>query len=1101
MCRAIAALQEEKEMRIGRELVLCVRRAQVRHAVLLALALLLIVCSLAQADNFWVDSRASTNNKYTWTGTWTNSTNSCTYASKGGTASDTSFVVTPTFGVAGGFYQVDVYHAGTSNVSSNLVTNCSVTSGGIAVTGDILGGSTSKWNTTIGSCSGGTIGIIKLNPGVTVAGLTFSYKSGTISSSYQWIVNTINLIQRTDVYSLTATGTGGTITQSGSGYYVANSSVTVTATPSANYAFSEWRDGTGARVSTSPSYTFTMPYGAVTLNAVFVLNGVVISTGVNPAASGTVTGAGMYSTGSTCTLTATPATGYSFSRWTSDQAGNNTVSTANPYAAIVAGPGTIYAQFVPGTYALTRSACAGGSVSGASGPVSTGTQVTVTATPDPGRWFNGWSTNACGGTVVSRNLTYTFTMPPHDYDLHANFSTQELVQDFEGYATGGDSFDSLDKNDPVGPNQAANADGNPWWGAVAPNGRINATRSHGGSKSLWGTAGNCRDLINLQTRCGGGSTMSGDVYLDWWFYDPLGPGGSATDFCGDYTALSYFTGMSTDKDYPEPMPGSLSPTQQLAIGMSDNLTGAYDPTKYQVRMNNTTGSYADGWFNTSVTRSVGWHHARVLIGAKKTPSNTNDVTYFIDNMATAVFGPRDCATTTGFNAIEVNTIMPKAGTCSSPTGCVYSKYFHYSGVDDVSFGSVPNAPGSGVPNGLGTGQITWNWVSNGGEDGFHIWDASSAGTIKATAAAGTTSMLESGLSANTQYSRWADSFVTRYAGSFSSQRTALPPTYTLALTPVCGASGNGAISCNNGQGNPPTPYQVGTSTIFTAVNGFGTGPSKASKYLYIWNTSAADPASWGSALPWTSGPLTETPTAPGSYYLHLRACNGDSVANPAALTLGPYTYAAPLSRITEAWALNDGDSFILTGKTVTAAFAGDCFWIEENDRTAAMRVVYSGASASWLDHSVTVTGALDSSMKPRTLVATEVTDLGALPSKLAPVEMVLKSLGGSSFDVRTPSITGGVGLYNIGLLVRVCGIVSFCDNTTDPSNKLFYISDGSSLVTGDGSGKAGVKVKCGTVMAPTAGTVSVTGVISMEQSPNGYVPVLIIRGATDLLPL
>jgi len=240
----------------------------------------------------------------------------------------------------------------------------------------------------------------------------------------------------------------------------------------------------------------------------------------------------------------------------------------------------------------------------------------------------------------------------------------------------------------------------------------------------------------------------------------------------------------------------------------------------------------------------------------------------------------------------------------------------------------------------------------------------------------------------------------------------------------------------------------------------------------------------------------------------LRACNGDGAANTNALTLGPYVYqtATPLARISDAWPYGDDVMLSLTGKAVTAAFAAAepaeaSLWIEEADRTAGMRVAYAGTSASWQDHLVTVVGALDSSVRPRTLVATSVQDLGPASPKIAALEMVARGLGGSDFNAKTLSITGGVGRYNAGLLVKVAGNVTFADNTTDPSNRFFYVDDGSPLAVSDGSGHAGVKVKCGTVAAPTSGMVKVTGVVSMELSPNGYVPVLIIRDAGDVVPV
>jgi len=211
--------------------------------------------------------------------------------------------------------------------------------------------------------------------------------------------------------------------------------------------------------------------------------------------------------------------------------------------------------------------------------------------------------------------TYAFTMPANNLALSANFGKALFTDTFEAYSTGGTSFDSVDKNDIAGPNQAANGSGNPWWGSVPPNGRINTAYSHNGGKSLYGTAGGCKDCYNLAYRLNGGSPFTGSVYLDWWFYDPLGSGGSTTNFCGDYTALSYYTGIPAGADYPDPTPESAADADSaVGGGMSDDLATGYNPARYQVRIAGDSGGYHNGWFNTNITRSTGWHHAGLSRG-------------------------------------------------------------------------------------------------------------------------------------------------------------------------------------------------------------------------------------------------------------------------------------------------------------------------------------------------------------------------------------------------------------------------------------------------------------------------------------------------------
>jgi YD repeat-containing protein len=126
-------------------------------------------------------------------------------------------------------------------------------------------------------------------------------------------------------YTITASASptaGGTV--SGAGTYTHGSSCTLTATPNTGYAFTKWTKN-GTQVSTSASYTFTVTANASYV-AVFTQNSYTVSASASPTTGGTVSGAGTYTHGSSCTLTATPNTGYSFTKWTK----NGTQVSTNP---------------------------------------------------------------------------------------------------------------------------------------------------------------------------------------------------------------------------------------------------------------------------------------------------------------------------------------------------------------------------------------------------------------------------------------------------------------------------------------------------------------------------------------------------------------------------------------------------------------------------------------------------------------------------------------------------------------------------------------------------------------------------------------------------
>jgi len=736
---------------------------------------------------------------------------------------------------------------------------------------------------------------------------------------------------------------------------------------------------------------------------------------------------------------------------------------------------------------VSVTACAGGTVSGA-GLFTLGQSVTVAATPSAGYCFTGWTTDGCGGTnVVSRSKSYTFEMPGNAYDLTANFAKGLLFEGYEGLA-GGDT----NMNNASGPNAATNGDtnsGNPWFGPAPPNGSVYTSAEtgiavHGGTKLMRATEGirNCSDITNIAYRLNGGSAFSGGIFLDWWFYDPRGTASDA-DTYEDYFALANFgsTLISATADYVSPVPSSLpTPNQSLALGASQVTSGAYDETKYQARVMGASDSYdGTGWFNTGVTRSVGWHRARVVVGPAKSPTATNDVSFFIDDMVNAAL-VKDSTTTVGYDAIHAVT---RPNSNSNVTGAF----------DDITFGRIPNAPGSSTPIGLYTTQVTWRWTdASSDEEGFNIRDAS--GVLKTTASPGATSWTETGLAPNTQYTRYAASHKSITGGQVESVRTALPVTCTFALPPVYASSGDAAISCDRGPGSASAWYPVGTGISFAAMNGFGSGRERAGRYRYVWDSSASDPT-WVSYSQWTSGSLNLTPSA-GTYYLHLRAANVDGVPNPSTLTVGPYAFrsTAALARISDAWGYADNAGLSLSGKTVTAALPG-VFWIEEADRSSAMKVSYSGSALA--GHSVNVHGVLDSSGPQRVMNAGWVEDLGAGATIIAPLGLAQRSLGGSGFNPATPGVALGRGLYNLGMLVRIAGQVTYSD-TTDAQAKYFYLDDGSGLAS---NGHAGVKVLCGSVNPPTSGMVIVTGVVDAQSVGGSIVPVVAVRNSGDVRSL
>lgn len=1001
--------------------------------------------------------------------------------------------VTPTLKVAGGTYTVYVAHYDNSLISTDIVVSTTLTNC-TASGGDLATGTTTAFQFGRG-CQYVNLGKIILNAGQTRPTIRFTYSSGNVNdSSHRWNVEAFRFVHVPTSSTLTLNAsTGGTV--SGGGTKTSGDQVTVVATPNTAYRFVSWTTGgfNGTVVSTDASYTFVMPAQGYTLYANFALNGIPLELQSCPAEGGTTTGAGGYNAGQSVTVTATPRPGYLWRNWTTGGCGGTVVSTDPSYTfTMPSSATTLYANFDVDTvtHQVNLNACTGGTVSGA-GSYAHGVQVTVTATPAAGYWFVNWTTDGCGGSaVVSTSKTYSFTMPANDVTLYASFTKNPWIETFETYGIG-----SLDKNDTSGPNQQAS---NPWWGTAPPNGEVvnahDGVTPHGGAKMLGGWHGNGVDYYNLAYRINGGSPLTGSFYVDWWFYDAKGTAGvyncSANNlYIADCLSLCSYTGIPTNSDYPagppNPLPGAV---QRLSLGMSSDDGTGFDKTKYQAHVTGAPGNYgSSGWYNLNIPRSIGWHHARIMVGPAK-GSGHNDVSFYIDNMASPLLTV-DAVTTTGYNLIETQTM-----TRSTNANTCWPYYAYY---DDISLGTpVSTAPSVTVAL-PGPNSITWRWSTTATDmDGFFISDAATGGASIRVPGASSRSYTEQGLAANTLYNRWISAYTTHFAGDIETSRSAFYPTYTWAADPIFGSSGDGAVDCDRGPGSRTLWYPLGTSFRFTAVNGFGSGPARASKYQYVWNTSADEP-NWNNAFQWTSGTLTLTPTSVGSYYLHLRACNALGFANTNALLLGPYTIVTPtpVAKIGDIWAFDDSAPLSLSGKVVTACVGG-AFWIEETDRSAALKVFWPGAIAR--GRAVNVYGSLQGLTTQRVMFATVVEDLGVSPLTVFPVGMAQRSIGGSAVNENTPGISGGAGLYNIGMLVRVAGTVTY-SNSDDPDARYFILDDGSGL--DDGNGHAGIKVICGTANPPTSGIVRVTGIIDTETVAGRIVPVILVRDPAEINPL
>ena len=281
------------------------------------------------------------------------------------------------------------------------------------------------------------------------------------------------------------------------GKYIDYTTVTLAANPASGYAFSNWSgDLTG---STNPGELFLAYNVNFSVTANFTpVTCYSLTTSVSPSGSGSVgaspppncTG-GKYTSGTVVTLTATPASGYSFSSWSGSVTGS-----VNPTTVTMNGDKSVTANFAQVCYSLTTSVSPSGSGSVGVSPVAnctggkytSGTVVTLTATLASGYSFSSWSGSVTGSinpTTVTMNgdksVTANFTANPTCYTLTTSVSP-----------SGSGS---------VGVNPASNCTGGKYTSGTVVT--LTATPASGYSFSSW--SGSVTGSVNPTT-----ATMNGD---------------------------------------------------------------------------------------------------------------------------------------------------------------------------------------------------------------------------------------------------------------------------------------------------------------------------------------------------------------------------------------------------------------------------------------------------------------------------------------------------------------------------------------------------------------------------------------------------------------
>jgi hypothetical protein len=226
-------------------------------------------------------------------------------------------------------------------------------------------------------------------------------------------------------------------------------------------------------------------------------------------------------------------------------------------------------------------------------------------------------------------------------------------------------------------------------------------------------------------------------------------------------------------------------------------------------------------------------------------------------------------------------------------------------------------------------------------------------------------------------------------------------------------------------------------------------------------------------------------TSGDTYYISAQAGNAAGLWSSTATADG-ITAIAPTGKISGALAAASGTVVGLQGKLVTSASTTEGT-IEESDRSSALRVVGEGLQQGM---KVDLIGSMAAATAPRsmTLISIE-SQIGATIAD--PLGMTLRNLGGTDFGPNSPGVALGFGLYNLNMLVRVCGVVISHDDTS------FTIDDGS--VADNGTGAPGVKVLSGPLHKPADGAFAVvTGISTVV--PGSNIRAVMPRSDADITP-
>lgn len=258
------------------------------------------------------------------------------------------------------------------------------------------------------------------------------------------------------------------------------------------------------------------------------------------------------------------------------------------------------------------------------------------------------------------------------------------------------------------------------------------------------------------------------------------------------------------------------------------------------------------------------------------------------------------------------------------------------------------------------------------------------------------------------------------------------------------------------------------------------------KYCVGTTSGASDVVHWTSAATSTGLTINSPDFATGrTYFISVQSKNGAEAWSAIGSSDGISMKCD--GTVGGAKQCPDNSKVDLQSVKITAVF-DDCIYVEQPNRSSGIKVLYTGQCN--IGDTITLFGDISTDDGER--VIKHITSASPTSgTKLKPLAMNGRALGGGTFMQFTPGTTDGFGLNNVGLLVTIWGKV------TDTGDNYFYVDDGSGL---QANNHIGVRVDSRYIGIPNQGDfVTITGINSLYYANGHYYPCILPRIANDLL--